>query len=130
MRLGSYPCRLTHGSRAASLYKAELINERHRHRLEFNNAYRGQLADAGLVFSGMSPGGDLVEIVELPGHPHFLGCQFHPEFKSRPTSPHPLFSGFVNAAKRWRDTAQSSQETLDAPPSQKLMAVAATPSSS
>jgi CTP synthase len=103
MRLGAYPCKLLSGSRAAQIYGAGEISERHRHRFEFNNDFREQLGKAGLVFSGTSPDGRLVEIVELPDHPHFLGCQFHPEFKSRPMSPHPLFSHFVAAAMRRRD---------------------------
>jgi CTP synthase len=98
MRLGAYPCRLMAESRARSAYQQENVSERHRHRYEFNNAYRDQLEAAGLVISGTSPGGELVEIVELKGHPWFLGCQFHPEFKSRPMNPHPLFREFIRAA--------------------------------
>jgi CTP synthase len=98
MRLGSYPCRLAGGSIARQAYGCDEIAERHRHRYEFNNAYLTQLAEKGLVFSGMSPAGDLVEIVELKGHPWFLGCQFHPEFKSKPMTPHPLFRDFIRAA--------------------------------
>lgn len=97
MRLGAYPCKLTLGSRAYEAYKAGEISERHRHRYEFNNAYRETLAASGLKFSGLSPDGELVEIVELDNHPWFVACQFHPEFKSKPTSPHPLFVGFVKA---------------------------------
>ena len=99
MRLGSYPCRLLEGSRAAGIYGAEEISERHRHRYEFNNAYREQLSDAGLVFSGLSPDGELVELIELPDHPWFVAGQFHPELKSRPNKAHPLFRDFVRAAK-------------------------------
>lgn len=102
MRLGSYPCRLTPGSLAEKLYGKELANERHRHRFEFNKAYQGILEEKGLLFSGMSPDGELAEIIELPGHPWFLGCQFHPEFKSNPMKPHPLFAGFIGAAKKNR----------------------------
>ena len=98
MRLGAYPCRLTAGSLARQAYGSDEIAERHRHRYEFNNDYMARLADKGLVFSGMSPTGDLVEIVELREHPWFLGCQFHPEFKSRPMAPHPLFRDFIRAA--------------------------------
>ncbi len=98
MRLGAYPCRLAEGSLARRIYGREEIAERHRHRYEFNNAYRERLAAAGLALSGLSPAGDLVEIVELPGHPWFLGCQFHPEFKSKPMDPHPLFRDFIRAA--------------------------------
>ncbi len=97
MRLGAYPCRLVQGTRAFSAYGVEEISERHRHRYEFNNSYREVLQEAGLVLSGLSPNGELVEIVELKDHPWFLGCQFHPEFKSRPLSPHPLFVSFIRA---------------------------------
>ncbi|HEX3597551.1 MAG TPA: CTP synthase [Polyangiaceae bacterium] len=103
MRLGAYPCVLKSGSAAAQIYGTHEISERHRHRYEFNNAYRDQLARAGLIQSGTSPDGRLVEVVELEGHQHFLGCQFHPEFKSRPMQPHPLFARFVAAAVRRRD---------------------------
>jgi CTP synthase len=98
MRLGAYPCRLTAGSLARQAYGSDEIAERHRHRYEFNNDYMARLADKGLVFSGMSPTGDLVEIVEFREHPWFLGCQFHPEFKSKPMAPHPLFRDFISAA--------------------------------
>ncbi len=102
MRLGTYPCQLTAATHAAQAYQSsgygDLIHERHRHRFEFNNTYRETLRQAGMVFSGMSPDGRLVEIAELTGHPFMLGCQFHPEFKSRPTKPHPLFISFLKAA--------------------------------
>ena len=98
MRLGAYPCRLAPDSLALQAYKTESISERHRHRYEFNNAYKEQLEAAGLIVSGTSPDGELVEIVELADHPWFLGCQFHPEFKSRPDNPHPLFRSFIKAA--------------------------------
>jgi CTP synthase len=98
MRLGAYPCRLRSATLAHKAYDTEDISERHRHRYEFNNAFRQQLEEKGLVVSGASPSGDLVEIVELPDHPWFLGCQFHPEFKSRPMAPHPLFREFIRAA--------------------------------
>ena len=100
MRLGSYPCQLVPGTRAAYAYGEPLVFERHRHRFEFNNDYRERLAEAGLVISGLSPDGRLVEIVELADHPWMVGCQFHPEFRSRPTRPHPLFLGFIEAAKQ------------------------------
>ncbi|MBX3024980.1 CTP synthase [bacterium] len=100
MRLGSYPCALSEHSLAARLYGKRKINERHRHRYEFNNAYREQLTRAGLVLSGVSPDDSLVEIVELADHPWFIGCQFHPEFKSRPFDCHPLFKGFIRAAQQ------------------------------
>ncbi|HIT45320.1 MAG TPA: CTP synthase [Candidatus Aphodovivens excrementavium] len=98
MRLGAYPCTLTPGTRAAQAYGEEVIYERHRHRYEVNNAYRKALTDAGLVISGISPNGRLVEMVELPDHPWFVASQGHPEFKSRPTRPHPLFVAFLGAA--------------------------------
>ncbi len=98
MRLGAYPCVLDEGSLAATVYGATQISERHRHRYEFNNDFREQLSAKGLRLSGTSPDRRLVEVVELPGHPYFLGCQFHPELKSRPMEPHPLFVGFVSAA--------------------------------
>jgi CTP synthase len=100
MRLGRYACKLTPGTRAAAAYGAEQVNERHRHRFEFNNAYRERLEQAGLVISGLSPDGRLVEIIELRDHPWFVASQFHPELKSRPTNPHPLFRDFVGAALR------------------------------
>ena len=87
------------------LYAAEQVSERHRHRFEVNNDYRDQLAKAGLTISGTSPDEKLVEMIELTDHPHFVACQFHPEFKSKPTKPHPLFSGFVGAAKARRSSA-------------------------
>lgn len=99
MRLGAYPCRLVkEDSFAYMAYRTDRISERHRHRYEFNNDYRNSLEEKGLTFSGTSPKGDLVEIVEIKDHPWFLGCQFHPEFKSRPMSPHPLFKEFIKAS--------------------------------
>jgi CTP synthase len=99
MRLGRYPCKLTPGTIAARAYGGdELISERHRHRFEFNNAFREKLAQAGMDYSGLSPEGTLVEIAELREHPFMIGSQFHPEFKSRPERPHPLFREFVRAA--------------------------------
>ncbi|MCL1889768.1 MAG: CTP synthase [Desulfovibrionaceae bacterium] len=98
MRLGSYPCRLLPGSLAEKAYQASQVEERHRHRFEFNLEYREPLERAGLVISGISPDGELVEIVELKDHPWFLGCQFHPEFKSTPMKPHPLFLDFIKAS--------------------------------
>jgi CTP synthase len=98
MRLGAYPCVLEEGSLARRLYKRQKVAERHRHRYEFNNAYREQLGKAGLVFSGLSPDGSLVEMIELRDHPWFIASQFHPEFKSRPMDCHPLFRGFIRAA--------------------------------
>jgi CTP synthase len=98
MRLGVYPCKLVAGTKAAAAYGEALIYERHRHRFEFNNHYRDRLAAAGMVFSGTSPNGRLVEIIELRDHPFFVGSQFHPEFRSRPNRPHPLFREFMRAA--------------------------------
>jgi len=98
MRLGAQPCQLMVGSKAAQLYGAFVVNERHRHRYEFNNAYRPQFEEAGFMFSGTSPDGKLVEIIELKDHPFFLASQFHPEFQSKPSAPHPLFRGFIAAA--------------------------------
>ena len=98
MRLGAYPCRLEKGTFAEKAYKQKDISERHRHRYEFNNDYKDALVEKGLTISGASPKGDLVEIIEIADHPWFLGCQFHPEFKSRPMDPHPLFRDFIGAA--------------------------------
>ena len=98
MRLGAYPCDLADGTIAKKAYGEDLVHERHRHRYEFNNSYRQQFEDAGGVFSGLSPDGNLVEIFELPDHPWFVSCQFHPEFQSRPVSAHPLFRDFVRAS--------------------------------
>ena len=99
MRLGSYPCKIISGTRANEAYGQAQVEERHRHRYEFNNEFRDLLAEKGLVFSGTSPDDSLVEIMELADHPWFLGCQFHPEFKSRPMAAHPLFREFIKAAK-------------------------------
>jgi len=102
MRLGAQPCKLVPGGKAAECYGAAEISERHRHRYEFNNEYRRQFAEAGMLFSGTSPDGGLVEVVEIPDHPWFVGVQYHPEFKSQPTRAHPLFAGFIGAALRHR----------------------------
>jgi CTP synthase len=98
MRLGSYPCALTPGSRAAAIYGRELIHERHRHRYEFNKEYEGCLRQSGMAITGKTPDGKFVEIAEIPEHPWFVAVQFHPEFKSRPLAPHPLFAAFVRAS--------------------------------
>ena len=98
LRLGAYPCVITPGTMMEKCYGKPEIAERHRHRYEFNNDYRDKLTEAGLIVSGVSPDGRLVETVEVPDHPFFVGVQFHPEFKSRPNHPHPLFLGFVSAA--------------------------------
>jgi CTP synthase len=97
MRLGAQPCQLVMGTRAARLYGAFVVNERHRHRYEFNNAYRDAFQKAGFGFSGFTPDGSLVEIIEIPDHPFFIASQFHPEFQSKPHQPHPLFRGFIAA---------------------------------
>jgi CTP synthase len=102
MRLGAYAARLRPGSKVAQAYGTTEISERHRHRWEVNNAYRDVLAEYGLRLSGQSPDGGLVELIELPDHPWFIGCQFHPELKSRPNRPHPLFAGFIGAALKKR----------------------------
>ena len=102
LRLGNYECTLAKGTLAHKLYKQDTILERHRHRYEFNNSYKKQLEEKGLVFSGINTPSDLVEIIELPDHPFFIAGQFHPEFKSRPTRPHPLFDGFIGAAKKYK----------------------------
>ncbi|MCK5688211.1 CTP synthase, partial [Myxococcota bacterium] len=111
MRLGAYPCILKEGTIAAGLYDAKEISERHRHRYEVNNAYIEKLEAAGMVISGTSPDGSLVEMIELTDHPYFVACQFHPEFKSKPFAPHPLFAGFVKASlenKNKKDEAQDA----------------------
>jgi len=100
MRLGAYPCVLQPGSRAAVAYGSAEVSERHRHRYEVSNRYRDLFIEKGMVLSGLSPDGSLVEIVELADHPWFVGCQFHPELQSRPTRPHALFAGFIGAALR------------------------------
>ena len=99
MRLGAYPARLREGSRIAEIYGTTNISERHRHRYEVNFAYRERLEACGLQFAGVSPDGLLPETVEIPGHPWFIGVQYHPELKSRPFEPHPLFASFISAAK-------------------------------
>jgi CTP synthase len=117
MRLGAYPCRLAPGSRAAEAYGAAEVSERHRHRYEVSNKYREALAQAGLRLSGLSPDGQLVEMVELAEHPWFVACQFHPELQSRPSRPHPLFAGFVGAAlrgKKSRAAAPSGRALVEA----------------
>jgi len=113
MRLGVYPCQLVPETKAAAAYNVPLVEERHRHRFEVNNAYRDLLSRAGLVFSGLSPDGRLVEIAELKDHPFMLGSQFHPEFKSRPTRPHPLFQAFIAAAIEYHhSTGEGSSELI------------------
>lgn len=112
MRLGAYPCELKEGTLAHKIYASSSISERHRHRYEVNNKYREQLADRGMVFSGLSPNGQLVEMIELEKHPWFIGCQFHPELKSRPMRPHPLFREFVAAALRYNEKREEEKAGL------------------
>jgi CTP synthase len=117
MRLGAFPCRLGRGSRVAEIYGVPEVSERHRHRYEVSNAYRDQLSEKGLRLSGLSPDGSLVEMVELTEHPWFVGCQFHPELKSRPNRPHPLFAAFIAAAvriKRAREVPQPTAALVEA----------------
>jgi CTP synthase len=109
MRLGAYPAHLVPGSRVREIYGTDEISERHRHRYEVNNEYRGPLAAEGMAFSGLSPDGGLVEIIELPDHPFFVATQFHPELKSRPTRAHPLFASFITAAQNQRDAAREER---------------------
>jgi CTP synthase len=113
MRLGAYPCVLKPGSRAAQIYSADQMNERHRHRYEVNNAYRETLKEYGMRCSGVSPDGSLVEIVELQDHPWFIGCQFHPELKSRPMNPHPLFASFIEAVYHHKIRRSSTQQLAE-----------------
>ena len=100
LRLGAYPCRLSKATKTYKLYGKETIQERHRHRYEYNNDFRKKLEKAGLLTAGIFPEGNLVEIVELKNHPFMVGCQFHPEFLSRPLKPHPLFEGFIVASSK------------------------------
>ena len=115
MRLGAYTARLRAGSKAALAYGTNEISERHRHRWEVNNAYRDVLAEHGMKLSGQSPDGGLVEMIELPNHPWFLGCQFHPELKSRPTRPHPLFAAFIGAAHAHRTETMTETPSVARP---------------
>ncbi|MGD8698233.1 MAG: CTP synthase [Gemmatimonadales bacterium] len=108
MRLGAYPCRLAPDSKSAAVYGQNEISERHRHRYEVNNEYRGVLSEHGLMMAGLSPDGMLVEVIELPSHPWYVATQFHPELKSRPGHPHPLFASFIEAALRRRDGKRST----------------------
>ncbi|MEO0378545.1 MAG: gamma-glutamyl-gamma-aminobutyrate hydrolase family protein, partial [Cyanobacteria bacterium P01_A01_bin.17] len=117
MRLGLYPCRLQPESLAARLYGQEtVVYERHRHRYEFNNAYRGLFLESGYLISGTSPDGRLVEMIEFPAHPFFIATQFHPEFHSRPNGPHPLFRGFVEAAQGANAAAHTVSESVISEP--------------
>jgi CTP synthase len=112
MRLGRYPCKLVPGTLADKVYGEKLVYERHRHRYEVNNGYRDALSQAGMVFSGTSPDDHLVEIAEVKGHPFYIGSQFHPEFKSRPLRPHPLFRGFVGACRSLKKDGEASSEVI------------------
>jgi CTP synthase len=109
MRLGAYPCRLAPGSFAEQAYGSTDISERHRHRFEFNREFEQTLTEHGLRLSGQTPDGMYVEICELPDHPWYLGCQFHPEFKSKPLEPHPLFRSFLGAALQHREQKLKTQ---------------------
>ena len=113
MRLGAWPCVLTPGSLAAQAYGATEISERHRHRYEFNREFEKVLCGNGLRISGATPDGTYVEIVEIPDHPYFLGCQFHPEFKSKPLEPHPLFSNFIKASYENRQRRHDARTNED-----------------
>ncbi|RJQ66087.1 MAG: CTP synthase [Desulfobacteraceae bacterium] len=115
MRLGAYPCKLVENTLAYAAYDKREISERHRHRYEFNNEFRSRLEENGMIISGTSPDGDLVEIIELKDHPWYLGCQFHPEFKSRPMNPHPLFRDFIKAALVRSGHRKSSHPTIATP---------------
>ena len=117
MRLGAYPCRLTRGSRAAEIYGVSEVSERHRHRYEVANQYRDMFVEHGMRLSGLSPDGQLVEIIEFPAHPWFIGCQFHPELQSRPTRPHPLFAGFIAAAENAKRRKAAGRTELSIPTS-------------
>jgi CTP synthase len=120
MRLGAYPCQITEGTEAHRLYGQVTIQERHRHRYEFNNKYREKMQKSGMVFSGLCPGRDLVEIIELKDHPWFVACQFHPEFQSTPLRAHPLFRGFVEAAVRQRGKGESKKQKRGGRPGKEM----------
>lgn len=112
MRLGAYPCIVSKATKAFRAYKKEFISERHRHRYEVNNRFKKKLAEQGMVFSGVSPDGSLVEIIELADHPWFVAGQFHPELKSRPIAPHPLFRDFVGAVKARTNLRNKESDSL------------------
>jgi CTP synthase len=119
MRLGAYPCQIKPGTLTHKIYKNDLISERHRHRLEVNNDYREQLEKAGMVLSGVSPDNNLVEIIEIPNHPWFIGVQFHPEFLSKPLKAHPLFESFIEAALKNRDARKNNSDGKTSTPKNK-----------
>ena len=110
MRLGSYPCNIQPGTKVLKAYKTTFISERHRHRYEVNNKFRSKLAEGGMILSGLSPDRELVEMIELPDHPWFVGCQFHPELKSRATNAHPLFREFVRAALDYAENTDAPEK--------------------
>lgn len=112
MRLGAHPCHLREGSKVRQIYGRAVISERHRHRYEFNNSYRAAFEAAGMVASGISPDGQLVEVVELPEHPWFIAVQYHPEFKSKPTQPHPLFADLIRAALSHKESRRQQPASL------------------
>ena len=112
MRLGAYPCDLRQGCHVNRIYEKSTISERHRHRYEFNRAFEKELTDSGLIISGVSPDKNFVEVVEIADHPWFIACQFHPEFKSRPLEPHPLFTSFVGAALEHRKLRRNVGEIV------------------
>ncbi|MBA3914136.1 MAG: CTP synthase, partial [Acidobacteriales bacterium] len=113
MRLGAWPCKLEPGTLASRIYGQSEISERHRHRYEFNREYEETMVAAGLRISGSTPDGTYVEMVELPNHPHFIGCQFHPEFKSKPLEPHPLFRSFAGAAYAYGSKRRAEKEAAE-----------------
>ena len=113
MRLGAWPCKIEPGTLAHRIYGVLEISERHRHRYEFNREYEEPMTAAGLKISGSTPDGTYVEMVELPDHPHFIGCQFHPEFKSKPLEPHPLFRSFVGAAYEYGQKRRAEKDTAE-----------------
>ena len=113
MRLGAQKCRLRRESRSRSVYGTDIINERHRHRYEFNNTYMDPLQDAGLLIAGKTIDGNLVEVAEIPDHPWFIGCQFHPEFTSTPRDGHPLFRGFIEAANTYHEELERARKVAD-----------------
>src|SRR5438034_8853204 len=125
MRLGTWPTKIAKGTLAEKIYGANDVMERHRHRYEFNMKYREQMAEKGFIISGTSPDGTLAELIELRDHPYFIGCQYHPEFQSKPNKPHPLFKGFIQAClarQAGRSThARADQESLPLVPERELV---------
>ena len=111
MRLGTYPCKIKKGTKTSEIYNEEVIYERHRHRYEVNNKFKDELESAGLIFSGMSPDNNLVEMIEVEDHPFFVASQFHPEFKSRPWEPAPMFYYFIEAASKQDNKKINTEKT-------------------